>query len=101
MDQEIKLRPQYEAACNAFVAGEKVERDFEALLLLHGIRPDVVANILEKSLDPGMAHNGLLWRGTYFAEIPIKINQYAEADEEWKGGKREKRYGAVRMPPTQ
>jgi hypothetical protein len=57
------------------------------VLLLHGTKPDVVAQILEQSLDPGLAQAGMFGNGTYFAEHPAKIDQYVTRDMKWiKGG---------------
>ena len=59
----VELRPEYDDACTAFLSGEMSERNLEPLhsdknekLLLHGTKPEVVASILEQSLDPQMAN---------------------------------------------
>lgn len=85
-----------------FLSGEMSERNLKPLhsdknekMLLHGTKPEVVASILEQSLDPQMAADGLFGRGTYFAEHPVKINQYVTQDEEFKGGARENKYRSI------
>jgi len=64
---------------------EPLDLKANEVLLLHGTKPQVVANILEQSLDPGMASGGLFGPGTYFAEHPIKSDQYTQEDEGYKG----------------
>ena len=65
------------------------------LLLLHGTKAEIVSSILAKSLDPGLARQGLFGKGTYFAEHPAKIDQYTVVDREFRGGKRQSKYGVV------
>jgi hypothetical protein len=95
--EPTELREEYDKAVRRLMKGEKLpelDRGANELMLIHGTKPETVANILEKSLDPGLAHNGIFGRGTYFAEHAAKIDQYVHVDKEWVGGNREQRYGA-------
>lgn len=79
-----ELRIDYSRAVDELL--EPLDEDVNEVLLLHGTRPEVVAEILNKSLDPGMARkSGLFGAGTYFAEHPLKIDQYTTVDKGWAG----------------
>jgi hypothetical protein len=83
-ESTVVLRDTYAAAVNSLVDGENTLETMHTganeMLLLNGTKPEVVSNILEKCLDPGMAQAGLFGRGTYFAEHPAKIDQYTKAE---------------------
>ena len=51
---------------------EPLETGAGEALLLHGTKPAVVASILQHSLDPAMAHDGLFGKGAYFAEVRVR-----------------------------
>jgi hypothetical protein len=99
--ERVDLRPEYAEAMNQLLIGEAgrlepLDDSANEVLLLHGTRPEVVASILEKSLDPKLARAGLFGRGTYFAEHPAKIDQYTTVDARWKGGSRSSENKTIR-----
>ena len=77
-----ELRPAHAAAVEALVAAgaRRPLASANEVILLHGTQPEVVLEILKGSLDPNMGRGGYFGRGTYFAEDPVKINQYVTAD---------------------
>lgn len=86
------LRPSHQQAMGELLQEdgnlEPLNKAANEVLLLHGTKPEVVASILEKSLDTEMANAGLFGRGTYFAEHPSKIDQYTTLDTSWVGNRR-------------
>jgi hypothetical protein len=77
-----ELRPAHAAAVEVLVAAgaRRPLASANEVILLHGTQPKVVRAILKGSLDPDMAREGFFGGGTYFAEDPVKINQYVTAD---------------------
>lgn len=93
-DRNHHLRPEYAAAVQEREQNdtrlEPLRREeCNEVLLLHGTKPQVVLSILEKSLDPALARDGLFGRGTYFAEHLVKIDQYTTIDPSFCGSKRQ------------
>ena len=91
-------RTEYAKAVRKLLKHEEatqLDESANELLLLHGTKPETVASILERSLDPGMARLGIFGQGTYFAEHACKIDQYVQVDREWKGGSRKQKYGST------
>ena len=95
-----RLRQEHAEGVRKLLRGEKgllepLCEEANELLLLHGTKAEIVSSILAKSLDPGLARQGLFGKGTYFAEHPAKIDQYTVEDREFCGGKRQSKYGVV------
>jgi len=89
--EPTQLRNEYSDAVERLLDSESgylepLDKEANEVLLLHGTKPQVVANILKKSLDPGMARVGLFGPGTYFAEHPIKSDQYTTIDPSYTTG---------------
>ena len=95
-----RLRQEHAEGVRKLLRGEKGQleplcEEANELLLLHGTKAEIVSSILAKSLDPGLARQGLFGKGTYFAEHPAKIDQYTVEDREFRGGKRQSKHGVV------
>ena len=95
-----RLRQEHAKGVRKLLRGEEGQleplcEEANELLLLHGTKAEIVSSILAKSLDPGLARQGLFGPGTYFAEHPAKIDQYTVEDREFRGGKRQSKHGVV------
>ena len=63
----------------------KIRPEKNEVVLLHGTKPGVVADIMCNGLDPSLAMAGKFGSGTYLAEDAAKVDQYMTEDKEWVG----------------